>query len=65
MEDNVVRRGRGRPRKEGSFERTFTFLGNEEHEYMRGALADELDKSGSEVLREALEMMYKIEVEWR
>lgn len=65
MEDNVVRRGRGRPRKEESYGRTFTFLGNEEHEYMRNALADELDKSGSEVLREALEMMYKIEVEWR
>lgn len=66
MEDNnVMRRGRGRPKKNESFDRTFTFLGNEEHEYMRDALADELDKSGSEVLREALEMMYKIEVEWR
>lgn len=56
-----MRRGRGRPRKEGSFDRTFTFLGNEEHKYMKETLEDELKKSGSDVLREALEMLYRFE----
>lgn len=61
MEDNVVRRGRGRPKKNESFGCTFTFLGNDEHEYMRDALENDLGKNGGEVLREALEMLYRFE----
>lgn len=61
MEDNVVRRGRGRPRVEGSFDRTFTFCGNDDHEYMRDTLTQELKKNGGEVLREALEMLHRFE----
>lgn len=67
MEDNnnVVRRGRGRPRKEGSFDRRIRFLGDEEHDYMLKTLENDLEKSAGEILRDALEMMYKIEVDWR
>lgn len=61
MRENEIKRGRGRPRKEESFDHTFTFLGNEEHEYMRDTLTDELRKNGGEVLREALEMLYRFE----
>lgn len=64
-DNNVVRRGRGRPRKEESYDRRIRFLGDEEHDYMLETLENDLEKSASEILRDALEMMYKIEVEWR
>lgn len=53
---------RGRPKKEGSFDRTLRFRANEDHEYMRQALEEELEKSGSEILREALEWYYKFKI---
>ena len=66
MEDNnnVVRRGRGRPRKNDSYTKRFRFLGDEEHDYMLKTLENDLERSAGEILRDALEMMYKIEVEW-
>lgn len=61
MEDNinVVRRGRGRPMEEGSFDRRFRFLGDDEYEYMIDALERELVENAGEVLREALATLYK------
>lgn len=65
LDNNVVRRGRGRPRKEESYDRRIRFLGDEEHNYMLKTLENDLEKSAGEILRDALEMMYKMEVEWR
>lgn len=63
MDDSVgVRRGRGRPRKIGSFDKALKFCANEDHEYMKKALEDELGKNGSEVLREALETLYRFKI---
>ena len=60
---NEVRRGRGRPRKEGDRnEHAFRFNGTEEHIYMKRALEQELHKNGGEVMREALELLYKIKI---
>lgn len=66
MEDNnVVRRGRGRPRKEESYNKRFCFLGNDEYDYMLKTLEDDLEKNAGEILREALEMIFRMEVRWR
>lgn len=54
-----IKRGRGRPKEEGSFERIFRFCGNDEHIYMRDTLIEELEKGGGDVLREALETLYR------
>ena len=62
MLDDKVKRGRGRPRKNGSFNKKITFHANEDYVYMKKALEDELGKNGGEVMREALEMLYKIHV---
>lgn len=59
------RRGRGRPKKEGSFDRKYTFHGNKDHEYMRKALEEELGKNGGEVMREALELLYNMKIGWK
>lgn len=64
-DNNVVRRGRGRPRKKESYDRRIRFLGDEEHDYMLKTLENDLEKSAGEILRDALGMMYKMEVEWR
>ena len=61
MEDTIVKGGSGRPKKKGSFDRVLKFCASEEHEYMKRALEEELDKNGGEVLREALEILYKFE----
>ena len=61
MEDTIMKRGRGRPKKKGSFDRVLKFCASEEHEYMKRALEEELDKNGGEGLREALEILYKFE----
>lgn len=50
--------GRGRPKKDESYCETLVFLVDEDHEYMKKALEDGLDESGSEVLRKALEALY-------
>lgn len=57
--DGEIKRGRGRPKEEGSFDRRFRFLGDDEYEYMIDALERELNENAGEVLREALETLYK------
>lgn len=57
--DDEIKRGRGRPKEEGSFDKRFRFLGDDEYEYMIDALEDELVENSGEVLREALETLYK------
>lgn len=54
-----MRRGRGRPKEEGSLDRRFRFLGDDEYEYMIDALEEELHESAGEVLREALETLHR------
>lgn len=65
MLDDKVKRGRGRPRKDGSFNKKITFHANEDYVYMKKALEDELGKNGGEIMREALEMLYKIKVGYK
>lgn len=57
-----MRRGRGRPKKEGSYETTLKFRGDEYCNYMKQALEEELCKNGGEVLREALETLYRFKI---
>lgn len=57
------KRGRGRPRKEGSYDKALKFCANDEHKYMRQALEEELGKNGGEVLREALERLYNFRMD--
>lgn len=38
------------------------FCANDDHEYMRKALTEELNKNGGEVLREALETLYRFKI---
>lgn len=57
--EDVVKRGRGRPKKEeGGCKGRFTYHETEDSEYMRKALEAELNKKGGEVIREAIEMLY-------
>lgn len=60
--ESKIKRGRGRPRKEGSYNRTLKFCASDDHEYMGKSLEDELDKNRSEVLREALETLYRFKI---
>lgn len=59
--DSDIRRGRGRPKLIDSFDMRFRFCGNDDHEYMKRALEDELGKGGGDILREALETFYEFE----
>lgn len=59
LESNIGKRGRGRPKEEGSFDRRFRFLGDDEYEYMIDALEEELHEGAGEVLREALETLHR------
>ena len=62
----VVKRGRGRPKKEGErHDHAFRFNGSEEHMYMKQALESELNKNGGEIMREALELLYNMKIAWR
>ena len=67
MDDSVVvRRGRGRPRKEEQrYDYAFRFNGTEEHVYMRRALEEEMGLSGGEVMREALETLFNLKIGWK
>lgn len=66
MSENEFRRGRGRPKKEGSRnDNAFRFNGTDEHVYMRKALEEELGVNGGEVMREALELLYNMKIGWR
>ena len=60
--DENNRRGRGRPKKDKCYDKVFKFLVKDEHEYMKTALEEELDKNGGEILREALETLYRFEI---
>lgn len=60
--DEKIRRGRGRPRKDKCYDKVFKFLGKDEHEYMKTALEEELNKNGGEILRDALETLYRFEI---
>lgn len=63
LDDSVVgKRGRGRPKKEGSYDRALKFCVNEDHRYMKKALEDELNENGGEVLRKALETLYRFKI---
>ena len=60
-----VKRGRGRPRKEGDRnDQAFRFNGTEEHIHMKKALEAELHMNGGEVMREALELLYNMKIGW-
>ena len=62
-EEDVVKRGRGRPKKEkGGCVGRFTFHETEDSEYNRKSLEKELGLNGGEVIREALEMLYMIKI---
>lgn len=56
------KRGRGRPMKEGSFNRELQFRGSEKHEDMVNRLTTESGKSRGEILREALEKYYYLKI---
>ena len=46
LDDSVVgKRGRGRPKKEGSYDRALKFCVNEDHKYMKRALEDEIGRA--------------------
>ena len=60
--DEKIRRGRGRPKKEECYDKVFKFLGKDEHKYMKTALEEELNKNGGEILRDALETLYRFEI---
>ena len=60
--DENIRRGRGRPKKDKCYDKVFKFLGKDEHEYMKTALEEELNKNGGEILRDALETLYRFEI---
>ena len=60
--DGKIRRGRGRPRKDKCYDKVVKFLGKDEHEYMKTALEEELNKNGGEILRDALETLYRFEI---
>lgn len=61
MNNCDIKRKRGRPRNEESYGKPLVFLVDEDNEYMKKVLEDELDESGSEVLRKALETLYDFE----
>lgn len=59
---NNERRGRGRPKKESSFNNTMEFRATVKHENMLDQLAAESGKTRGEVMREALERYYDLKV---
>lgn len=59
---NNERRGRGRPKKDGSFNNTMEFRATVKHENMLDQLAVKSGKTRSEVMREALERYYDLKV---
>ena len=64
--EDVVKRGRGRPKKEeGGFVKETKVRMTEEQDYMKKALEDELGKNGGEVMREALELLYNMKIGWK
>lgn len=56
------KKGRGRPKKDGSFSDVFEFRGSSSHKDMVEKLASKEGKTKGEVLREALEKYYYLKV---
>lgn len=56
------KRGRGRPRKKETFNRTFIFRGTGEHERMLEELEQKTGESRGELIRDALEKYYYFKV---
>lgn len=54
--------GRGRPRKESSLTRTFTFRGTEVHERMLDEMENRTGESRGEIMRDALEKYYYFKI---
>ena len=65
MSEKISCGRRGRPKKEESFDKILKFRASKDHEYMRQALEEELEKSGSEILREALEWYYNFKIGYK
>ena len=63
--EDVVKRGRGRPKKDECFDRKYTFKESKDHAYMRKALEKDLGKNGAAVMREALELLYNMKIGWK
>ena len=64
--ENKIKRGRGRPKKDnGMFKKTFAYRENDELEYMRKSLEKELGKNGGEVVRDAIELLYNMNIGWK
>lgn len=65
-DEDVVKRRRGRPKKEeGGFVKEIKVRMTEDQGYMKKALEDELGKNGGEVMREALELLYNMKIGWK
>mgnify|MGYP006978493212 FL=1 len=61
-----MKRKRGRPKKEGdTFGKRFVYRENNEIEYMRKTLEEEMGKNGGEVVRAAIEMLYNMHIGWK
>ena len=56
------KRGRGRPKKNNSFNKEIEFRATDKHEQMLDKLAAKDGKTRGEVLREALEKLYDLKV---
>lgn len=59
-EDSVLRRGRGRPRKENVFDYVIKVRLNDEQVFMLRECMAELHMTQSDVIREAIELLYNI-----
>lgn len=63
---NEIKRKRGRPKKEGPhFNRQIKINVTEDQVYMKHALEKEMGKTGNEVMREALELLYNMKIGWK
>jgi hypothetical protein len=60
-EEQQPKRGRGRPKMDGSRRNAHTVRFDDEEEAMLGHLEIESDKNKSDILRKALRTYYKIE----
>lgn len=58
MEDNVVRRGRGRPPLDSTRRNTHTVRFDEEEEAMIRHMEIEMDVNISDIIRKAIRMFY-------
>ena len=65
-DEEAVKRGRGRPRKEdGGYVKNVKVRMTEEQSYMKKALEEELGLSGGDVIRQALETLFNLKIGWK